>query len=377
MIYLAVLAVIIGIGIGIIPVQKYENLKDGRLVNTATIGKISIHFRLSSILWFTIFLILLLFGGLRYGVGTDFFSYTELFEQVSYQPAAYLFHTSRFSYMEWGYIFLNVVVSLLSKNPQAIMLVTSGIIAILFLYRIRKSSPFYPFSLYLFFTYFIWAFNGIRQGIAMAIAFFAYEYAKQKKWIKCAVLILTAALFHKTVLIMFLLYLVCQLTYPVYIYIVAIAGSAVTLLFQKPISYFLIKAFYPIYLEEQYASLNIFGKFSEVQFIVSFGALLIAIRYYKKWKDSKQIFVFNLTLVLFICNTFFFWIPFWDRLQVYFNCLYALLIPQLITQESNKKIRFLIYLFIWGLLLTFFIIPPLAFHQESMINYYSSILFLN
>lgn len=105
MIYLAVLAVIIGIGIGIIPVQKYENLKDGRLVKTVTIGKISIHFRLSSILWFTIFLILLLFGGLRYGVGTDFFSYTELFEQVSYQPAAYLFHTSRFSYMEWGYIF--------------------------------------------------------------------------------------------------------------------------------------------------------------------------------------------------------------------------------------------------------------------------------
>lgn len=73
MIYLAVLAVIIGIGIGIIPVQKYENLKDGRLVKTVTIGKISIHFRLSSILWFTIFLILLLFGGLRYGVGTDFF----------------------------------------------------------------------------------------------------------------------------------------------------------------------------------------------------------------------------------------------------------------------------------------------------------------
>ena len=37
MIYLAVLAVIIGIGIGIIPVQKYENLKDGRLVKTVVL----------------------------------------------------------------------------------------------------------------------------------------------------------------------------------------------------------------------------------------------------------------------------------------------------------------------------------------------------
>lgn len=374
MIYLAVLTIIICIGICLNFLQNNQAV-NSRLIKTITIGTVSIQIRFSDFLWLLIFLILLLFGGLRYGVGTDFFSYAELFEQIGYQPSEYLFRTRQYSYMEWGYILLNVIVSLFTKHTQAIMLVTCGTVAALFLYRIRTASPFYPFSIYLFFTYYIWTFNGIRQGIAMALAFFAYEYAKQKKWLKYTLLIIVAAFFHKTVLIVFVLYTVCQYVYPLYVYIVAFASSAITLLFQHQISYFLIKTFYPVYLEEQYASLNIFGEFSEVQFIVSLCSLLIAIKCYKKLRDSKQIFIFNMSLILFICNTFFFWIPFWDRLQVYFNCLYVLLIPQLIAQESNKKIKILAYLFIWGLLLTFFIVPPLFFHQESMINYYNNALF--
>lgn len=151
-----------------------------------------------------ILIILLMFYSCRnYTVGTDTLNY------VSH----YVYNYDRYQYgfnneVEIGYQYLDYLITKFTRNYFWLFFVCGAITIYSYLYIINKYANNFIFSLfiYLFFGFYTFAFNGLRQGIAMAICFFALPYLLDKKALKYFVLIFLASLFHISSLIMFFIY---------------------------------------------------------------------------------------------------------------------------------------------------------------------------
>lgn len=148
--------------------------------------------------FFLVFVPLWLLMGLRYGVGADYFSYKEIFENVA---ADYFI---QYHFLEKGYLLLNVLVSQFTSNSMYIFLATSFIVVYFFVKSIWDSSENITLSIILFITlgYYFNAMNGVRQFMAIAISFYAMKYLNRNKVFQYCIFIMVASLFHISVLIL-------------------------------------------------------------------------------------------------------------------------------------------------------------------------------
>ena len=55
-----------------------------------------------------------------------------------------------------------------------------------------------------------------------------------------------------------------------------------------------------------------------------------------------------------------FWFPMWSRLNLYFIGLFALIVPEAVSCEKDRKMRIFYYAGILAILLFFYIVPTLA-----------------
>ena len=201
--YLLTLSVIILLGFGI------ELTKQNHWEGQLAIGKRLYPVSLNAIFWVLILVVFVAFGGLRYRVGTDFDSYYTIFENINEDWYIQLYDGT-----ERGYVWLNRIVSLYTDDPQWIMFITNGFISLLGVRCIQKFSRFVPFSLYIFFTtIYIQSFNLIRQGMACALIFIAFGYARERRFIIAYALILAASLFHRTSLVVIPIMLLMQIPF--------------------------------------------------------------------------------------------------------------------------------------------------------------------
>lgn len=139
-----------------------------------------------------IFGILIIVSGLRYDVGTDYFSYRYYFDQINFgndTPAEIGFEliVKSLQYFGFGY--------------QSMFLLFSLITLVCFYLGLRWYSQniviFKPTLYILFFIYiYVFSFNGVRQSLAAAIVFLASSYFLKGDNKKSIILILIASLFH-------------------------------------------------------------------------------------------------------------------------------------------------------------------------------------
>ncbi len=150
---------------------------------------------------FFIFLLLVLFAGLRNGsVGTDTNNYINMFQSnmiVNISP----FDSA--STMEIGYLVLQYTVRLFSSESWLLLASIATIVIFFYLKTILILSEKFAMSMFLFITLatYLFFFNGARQGIAVAIFSFsliALINAEEKKYYFW---IFVSFLFHKSVLI--------------------------------------------------------------------------------------------------------------------------------------------------------------------------------
>ena len=137
---------------------------------------------------------LMLVMAFRHGVGTDFWSYVNIFRYGSV-------------YIEDGYLFLNNAMHFFTEDYHSIFIVSSIIICCCYFYVIYKESINPTYSILLFVLcrdYFI-AMNGIRQYLSTAIVILAIPLVKRKEWIKAAAIFVIAFLFHRSVIIFLLM----------------------------------------------------------------------------------------------------------------------------------------------------------------------------
>lgn len=169
---------------------------------------------------------LALLAGLRnHSVGSDSETYTRHFRS---NLNIYNFEFEKG--VELGYQILEYILLRLQADYFWLFLITAIIVVYCYLTVIKKYSINYPFSIFLFITLGVYTFffNGLRQGIAMAIFTFATPYLLDKKLIPYILVCLFASFFHTTALFMIPFYFLVNLRIkPLYKILATFLGSLI------------------------------------------------------------------------------------------------------------------------------------------------------
>lgn len=159
---------------------------------------------ISNIGFISIIIILILFEGIRSStVGTDTGGYCR----------GFMYGTSHWWKLdlsnidvvleEPGLTLIYYISELLSNNYISFLLVASATMVINSLIGIRSCSINFTASLFVYITlaFYLFGFAGMRQGLAISIYMLAYKYIFTENLPKYIVVVLIAALFHKSILI--------------------------------------------------------------------------------------------------------------------------------------------------------------------------------
>lgn len=138
-----------------------------------------------------------------YQIGNDTWVYVRVFRDMgdyTWQDILNENIAPGFARMEKGFLFFAKFIRVFTDNGLVFQIAYASVyfIAVLFFIYHEKANPF----LFLFFFAtlgtFMFFFTGVRQCLAMCICLFAYQFAKRKKLIRFALLVLLAFFFHKS-----------------------------------------------------------------------------------------------------------------------------------------------------------------------------------
>lgn len=296
-----------------------------------------------------------LFAGMReYTVGTDSWNYTYNFR--------YNLNTYNFSFsenVEYGYQIFEYTLLQFTHNYFWLFFISALFIVSSFLTIIRKYSVNYLFSYFLYFTLGIYTFffNGLRQGIAIAIVAIAIPFILKKKIIQFLLFVGFASLFHISAIILipfyFLINLNIKTIYKLIIpFFISLVGS------QVAIKYFAAdNPRYKNYVEDVAEANGLVT----LSFYITVMIMLYFVSYFYKIRNSN----FTTLLTLYSSGIMLV-IPLAllgadpsgpQRILNYFIWLLVLLIPISLKRVNN----IFIYAVSVGLFLAFFIITTLKF----------------
>lgn len=285
--------------------------------------------------WLPLFTLVLFASFRNYRVGTDTGTYIKNFvNQLDY---------NYFSFrdgVELGYQLIEYFLLRITHNYFWLFFVTSFIVVFCYLYIFRKNSKDYITSVFIFITLgtYTFFFNGLRQGLAMAVFAFAIPYLITRNFYKYFLICIFASFFHTTALLMVPFYLLVNLNFKLLYKLVAtFFGSFI-------LSKYLIA--YIASTNERYESYTQTSENSGGLLTLGFYVIMLVILYissyiYKiKDKEFIQIFAFYALGVTFM-------IPIAllesnpsgpQRLLPYFTWTLALILPFLYKKINNNYI---------------------------------------
>lgn len=164
---------------------------------------------------FYVFIVLSLFAGLRYQIGFDYDSYSNIFKQV---PTISEITISRLKdlqiYAEYGYILLNTIVKSLGLNINVVFIVVSLVTMFIICFTYRKYTKYYIVAVFVYCArfYFMLNMGQIRQGLAMAIVLLSIKYIDERKALKFILIVFIAGSFHSVAYIMLPMYFINKIT---------------------------------------------------------------------------------------------------------------------------------------------------------------------
>jgi hypothetical protein len=132
-------------------------------------------------------------------IGRDNGSYEKIFQKVSRGDIT-LSNTNGY---EWGYIFLNQLVGRMHGEIRTLLVVVSFLFLFGVFYYVKKNAiyPWISIYFYICMYYYQQSFTIWRQALAISIVLFAYIQLEERKYIRYFLLVLLAALFHRSALL--------------------------------------------------------------------------------------------------------------------------------------------------------------------------------
>ena len=212
--------------------------------------------------FFVVFLLLLFFRSEE--VGIDLSVYKWHFTQYPQQTWLELFSRILKGEIEAGYVVIVKVLSFFT-NDFRWAIITCASVAVLpiwKMYREEGKLVFLTIVMFINIAPFSIYFSGLKQAMAMAFVAPCYQYCKQKNLRKFLLMVFIAFLFHRSALILLLLYPVYHLRLKKQVhmfYLLPILG--VVYIFSKPIFQFLI-LFTGNYNSEYAAGIQVTGAYA-------------------------------------------------------------------------------------------------------------------
>ena len=151
-------------------------------------------------LWWFFILILSIFIGLRHQVGGDWGSYKIYFDLMAYQDLSQIFDVNH----DMGYAGLNWLVNVIGYDIYLVNLVCGSIFAFGLCYLCRNlPRPFLALCVSFPYLITVVSMGYTRQSVAIGLSMIAIVALTKQKLFRFSLLIIIAALFHKTALILF------------------------------------------------------------------------------------------------------------------------------------------------------------------------------
>lgn len=191
--------------------------------------------------FFVIWLVLLLFRSER--VGIDLSVYKMNFNNYIFLSWKEIFNGIFEGEFEAGFVVISKIISYLTDNFRAMIIICAciSVIPIWILYRNEAHIGFFAIVMFLNIAPFPMYFSGLRQAMAMALVMPCYYFCKNKKIWHFLLMVFIAFLFHRSAMILLLMYPIYHLRLKKAYHIVYIAPIiAAIYVLKKPIFSFLL-----------------------------------------------------------------------------------------------------------------------------------------
>lgn len=297
-----------------------------------------------------------LIAGLRFSIGTDYFTYILGFERIRAGQVV------RWS-VEYGYVFFNRVLGKLGLGSQSIMF-GSSLIMMIFVIKslVRKNQvDNIAFGLITFMLIFYQSsYNVIRLMIATSMFLFNIHNIINRNCLRYLVITIVAASFHVTAFITIPLYWIFNHKRTVIIKTLIYIGAII--IFFNPILEQILSITHLTYYEKYIGRSNESIMDVLKQVLIYLPLMLPGAFFYKKCEEvDKNFYIYYSFVVIGITLTSFssFLIEYVSRLAQYFLIASVMLIPIYITTFNKYNYRILnlcilsYLIFYW--LLTYFI----------------------
>lgn len=303
----------------------------------------------------------ILISGLRHwSVGSDTYSYFARFQIVKRTSWSVILRENWdyvFNGLEAkdpGYTLVTKVFQIFSNNYQTFLIFIAIVFTSLMAWWVYKysSMPEISFLIYSVLFYAFYAVTGHRQTLATAlIVFLGYDYAKERKWLKFAIVAFLAVMLHKSSVVFIIYYFIANINLTVpYVSVVSIAVLGVAALG--------IRLYGPIALALGFSEETVEYEGGGAETYAT-ALLLVCIAsfvcYYwisKRREDAK--YLYNMMFLTTASTLLIYQQQGFMRIQQYFSLFIMIMLPELIL-SIEKKYRPIAYLGVAGVLILYLV----------------------
>lgn len=303
----------------------------------------------------------ILISGLRHwSVGSDTYSYFARFQIVKRTSWSAILREN-WDYVfngldakDPGYTLVTKVFQIFSNNYQTFLIFIAIVFTSLMAWWVYKysSMPEISFLIYSVLFYAFYAVTGHRQTLATAlIVFLGYDYAKDRKWLKFAIVSFIAFLLHKSSVVFIIYYFIANFN-------ITLAYSSVMLATILFVSALGIRLYGPIALAlgfEEGAILYEGGgaeTYATALLLVCIASFVCYPWISKRREDAK--YLYNMMFLTTASTLLVYQQQGFMRIQQYFSLFIMIMIPELIL-SIEKKYRTIAYLGVAGILILYLV----------------------
>lgn len=280
-----------------------------------------------------IFVLLFAVSALRLNVGNDYLKYVEFMHLAysrAYVPTEIGFNAlARIVYFVCGF-----------ENYLLIFAMFAFATIYFFMKAMYEQSKWFTLSMVMFMLlgYYFQSLSTVRYYLALSVALYAVKFVVNRDWPRFVLITLIGSLFHKSLLLILLLYVVAQLKWRRWMYVgLGLLGASCLVL--KDFYLKVVILLYPSYKDTEYLE----GGTSIVNIVRCIVILAFSLWMYKDViRDSRAdrfYFICNImAMVLYVFGAF---IPVISRVGYYLTVTHLLFIPSLvmgIKDEDKRKL---------------------------------------
>ena len=288
---------------------------------------------LSRVCLIAIFNILFLLSALRVEVGNDYKNYAVTCHEVWVN--GYVVTEPGFNYL------VKLLYTIVGCENYIVVFAVFAFVTIAFFMKtFYEESDWFFLSMFLFMTLGIYfrTFNTVRYYFVLAVALYSLRYVAKKKYLQFIALIVVAAFFHKSVLVVIPLYLIALYLNKKWQYALVVAGSLAVFLGKDLVMWVALKL-YPSYVNTGFIN-GEGGILSNLPNIARCAMVLVlCLCFYKDAVKDHTLnhICFNLNIMavlLYVCG---YYIPLLSRFSYYLMIPQLLLVPGVIMKIGDEK----------------------------------------